>query len=352
MAPRQNLPDRARLRRRPPGARGDPDAGPVRRVVLHRRARWRCRSPAPRSSFEARIGGGAARGRAVVLKVEHMDDGVGREMVVVCDVLELHGAAERAIQRAGFRERVVEFADEAPRRREDPRGGRRRADAPDAPGHDADPAARGALGAGAVRAEARSRAGAGRARRADGFHGGHGAAKPKAQGAASGRVPPGTTGRSRTGSSRRRSDRGLEPPPEGAHVGRLPVDVVVAPALEVLEQAVAVRHRVADHVGGLDAVAGLQPANERGARPSPASGGAGSAGRPTCAPCPVCCTISIPIATWFRPTVCRQRTLSGTSWWMRPFFSITKCEHVPGFSPGWGRSTRTCSTSPSTSCWP
>jgi hypothetical protein len=65
-------------------------------------------------AFEARIGGGAARGRAVVLKVEHMDDGIGREMVVVCDVLELHGAAERAIQRAGFRERVVEFAAKHP----------------------------------------------------------------------------------------------------------------------------------------------------------------------------------------------------------------------------------------------
>src|SRR3954451_1577954 len=65
-------------------------------------------------TFEARIGGGAARGRAVVLKVEHLDDGVGREMVVVCDVLELHGGAEPAIQRAGFRERVVEFAAKHP----------------------------------------------------------------------------------------------------------------------------------------------------------------------------------------------------------------------------------------------
>jgi hypothetical protein len=68
--------------------------------------------PAPGTvvSFEARIGGGAARGRAVVVKAEHMDDGMGREMVVVCDVVELHGAAERVIQRVTFRERVVEFA--------------------------------------------------------------------------------------------------------------------------------------------------------------------------------------------------------------------------------------------------
>jgi hypothetical protein len=71
-------------------------------------------APGAEITFEARIGGGAARGRAVVLTVEHMDDGVGREMVVVCDVLELHGAAERAIQRAGFRERVVEFAAKHP----------------------------------------------------------------------------------------------------------------------------------------------------------------------------------------------------------------------------------------------
>ncbi len=154
-------------------------------------------------AFEARIGGGAARGRAVVLKVEHMDDGVGREMVVVCDVLELHGAAERAIQRAGFRERVVEFADEASRRREDPRGGRRRA-------------ARGGC--------ARIRRRSGRARRTGcrsrtcrsprrsprhrpfrAASASRSAAAPRRSRsrAASARVPPGTTGRSRTGSSRR-----------------------------------------------------------------------------------------------------------------------------------------------------
>jgi hypothetical protein len=61
-------------------------------------------------SFEARIGGGGARGRARVVHVDHVDDGVGREMVALCEVLELHGAAERVIARAGFRERVVEFA--------------------------------------------------------------------------------------------------------------------------------------------------------------------------------------------------------------------------------------------------
>lgn len=67
-------------------------------------------SPGHEIVFEARIGGGGARGRAQVLRVDHVDDGVGREMVVICDVLELHGAAERVIARAGFRERVVEFA--------------------------------------------------------------------------------------------------------------------------------------------------------------------------------------------------------------------------------------------------
>ena len=67
-------------------------------------------SPGHEIAFEARIGGGGARGRAQVLRVDHVDDGVGREMVVICDVLELHGAAERVIARAGFRERVVEFA--------------------------------------------------------------------------------------------------------------------------------------------------------------------------------------------------------------------------------------------------
>ena len=67
-------------------------------------------SPGDEIAFEARIGGGGARGRARVLRVDHVDDGVGREMVALCDVLELHGAAERVIARAGFRERVVEFA--------------------------------------------------------------------------------------------------------------------------------------------------------------------------------------------------------------------------------------------------
>lgn len=67
-------------------------------------------SPGHEIGFEARIGGGGARGRARVLRVDHVDDGVGRELVALCDVLELHGAAERVIARAGFRERVVEFA--------------------------------------------------------------------------------------------------------------------------------------------------------------------------------------------------------------------------------------------------
>ena len=67
-------------------------------------------SPGHEIGFEARIGGGGARGRARVLRVDHVDDGVGRELVALCDVLELHGMAERVIARAGVRERVVEVA--------------------------------------------------------------------------------------------------------------------------------------------------------------------------------------------------------------------------------------------------
>ena len=51
-------------------------------------------SPGHEIGFEARIGGGGARGRARVLRVDHVDDGVGRELVALCDVLELHGMAE------------------------------------------------------------------------------------------------------------------------------------------------------------------------------------------------------------------------------------------------------------------
>lgn len=67
-------------------------------------------APGHEIAFEARIGGGGARGKLQVLRVDHVDDGLGREMVAICEVAELLGAAERVIARAGFRERVVEFA--------------------------------------------------------------------------------------------------------------------------------------------------------------------------------------------------------------------------------------------------
>ena len=138
-------------------------------------------TPGTEVSFEARIGGGAARGRAVVVKAEHMDDGIGREMVVVCTVVELHGAAERAIQRVTFRERVVEFATkhrDGEKILEAAGGGLTRRMRPDTTpvrpreAHwvpepyvpKPEPAAP------AERDDA------------DGFHGGHGAGKPKAQG--------------------------------------------------------------------------------------------------------------------------------------------------------------------------
>ena len=71
----------------------------------------------------------------------------------------------------------------------------------------------------------------------------------------------------------------LEALAERADFRRLPVRVVVAPALAVLEEPVVVHHRVADHVGVLDPVATLQPADETQRGPRPASGGSGS-----CAP--------------------------------------------------------------------
>jgi len=137
-------------------------------------------APGTEVSFEARIGGGAARGRAQVVRAEHMDDGLGREMVVHCEVIELHGAAERVIQRVTFRERVVEFATkhrDGEKILEAAGGGLTRRMRPDTtpvrrreahwvpepyvpkpePAQSATPDS-------------------------DGFHGGHGAGKPKAQG--------------------------------------------------------------------------------------------------------------------------------------------------------------------------
>ena len=146
MAPRQNLPivldygDGARLRA---VTRTLDRSG----LSFYIDARCRCRARVTRSRFEARIGGGGARGRARVLRVDHVDDGVGREMVAICDVLELHGAAERVIARAGFRERVVEFATkhrDGEKILEAAGGGLTRRMRPDTI---ADPSARGALGA-------------------------------------------------------------------------------------------------------------------------------------------------------------------------------------------------------------
>ena len=111
------------------------------------------RSPSRRASAAAAL----AAGRSV-LRVDHVDDGVGREMVAICDVLELHGAAERVIARAGFRERVVEFATKHRDGEKHPGGRRRRSDASDASGHEPDPSARGALDPGAAAAEARAAA--------------------------------------------------------------------------------------------------------------------------------------------------------------------------------------------------
>ena len=43
-------------------------------------------------------------------------------------------------------------------------------------------------------------------------------------------------------------------------------------------------------------------------------------------------TCSIPIAVQFRPTVWRHMIPSGTSWWIVPSRSMTKCAHSPGSS--------------------
>jgi hypothetical protein len=71
-------------------------------------------SPGQTVVFEARIGGGGARGSARVVSVEHVDDGLGREMIAICEVSELTGEAAQQIARVGFRERVVEFAARNP----------------------------------------------------------------------------------------------------------------------------------------------------------------------------------------------------------------------------------------------
>jgi hypothetical protein len=62
------------------------------------------------ASFEVRIAGSGASGRARVTAVSEIEDGLHREFVVELDVVVLEGAAAKAIARAGFRERVEAFA--------------------------------------------------------------------------------------------------------------------------------------------------------------------------------------------------------------------------------------------------
>jgi hypothetical protein len=65
-------------------------------------------------SFEVRIAGAPAQGRGVVTEFAHIQEAGRREMVVVVDVKELVGAAANTIARAGFRERVAEYAQAHP----------------------------------------------------------------------------------------------------------------------------------------------------------------------------------------------------------------------------------------------
>jgi hypothetical protein len=65
-------------------------------------------------SFEVRIAGAPAQGRGKVTEFAHIQEGGRREMVVVVEVTELVGAAANTIARAGFRERVAEYAQAHP----------------------------------------------------------------------------------------------------------------------------------------------------------------------------------------------------------------------------------------------
>jgi hypothetical protein len=65
-------------------------------------------------SFEVRIAGAPAQGRGHVTEIAHIQEAGRREMVAFVDVTELVGAASEAIARAGFRERVVEYAQMHP----------------------------------------------------------------------------------------------------------------------------------------------------------------------------------------------------------------------------------------------
>ena len=121
----------------------------------------------------------------------------------------------------------------------------------------------------------------------------------------------------------RRPTRAAQALAELAHVALEPVRVVVGPALEILEVAIVVGHRMADHLAGRDPVAAPAASGPGAAPRRPGAGARGSAGRPSARRWPVAWTISIPIATWLRPTVCRQRIRGGTSSSMVPSCSIT-----------------------------
>ncbi len=113
MAPRQNLPlvlDFGDGRQVPAMTRSLDAAG----LTFYIDGDAPVPAPGQEIAFEARIGGAGARGTARVVAVEHVNDGVGREMVAICEVSELAGEAAQAIARVGFRERVVEFAARNP----------------------------------------------------------------------------------------------------------------------------------------------------------------------------------------------------------------------------------------------
>ncbi len=115
----------------------------------------------------------------------------------------------------------------------------------------------------------------------------------------------------------------LEAVAELLDVALEPVGVVVGPALEVLE--------VADRRWPSS---GRSP-RRSGSRSGPGASGRGAARRrpglrrsricwsAQCAPRPVDWTISIPIETWLRPIVCRQRIRGATSSSIVPSCSIT-----------------------------
>jgi hypothetical protein len=65
-------------------------------------------------AFEVLIAGAPARGYGHVEEITHAQDHGRRELVVVVSVTELQSGAAETIARAGFRERVVEYAEAHP----------------------------------------------------------------------------------------------------------------------------------------------------------------------------------------------------------------------------------------------